>query len=783
MEIRTDSLDFSSPLRGDGPRQTSKTLVYPRAVTSAVAGLSGYLAEFASHDDHHIGRLDIRLDTSINANTVTVDGHFGLRDWSGNWDDAYDGVIDFVVLADLVPVSEPPPRGDLTITGMEANQATQFFRADQYLDPANAHPDNSIFLIESKNTGVRIFVDWDQSAGLPPITSLGGELVVTNGATSITLSPINPGGSIFPKPDSAINQAQANDTLNFMIPGGFAAGAVTVTCHVFDQASTSARSGPFIRTLVFVPVEPLNMFLVGINTQQPSAAAPTQTAIVNALSLLKKTYPRGIVQSVGFTTATLASQIVGLMPKSGCGQGWSDLLDILRDLKGDSSDIYFGGLPAGIFTSGVVGCSPVGDRLAAAFIDILMTVPHEVGHSLGRRHAPCRGCSPPAQDPDNNYPQYNTFNSDSIGVFGFDPATNTVFNPASSLDFMTAFVTPNAWISPYTHQALLGPTQGGGAPQENAMTYLQGLFMTLFLKLEISRERNVTRACSFTYPAPLQGGGCETSFSYELLDSDRNVLDCGPLLCPCNESGCHCWPRRTRTAIPMTESVSWLRVWDGEDSIYEEEIPDPPHVRIKAQASKDHGIDLSWESDAGEEACYLVQVRDPVDGAYRGLEPQSTQTTAVIPRRLFARGPSLHIRILASSGLATGIAETDVTLANYQPPEISLRLLGVEPAEEGPARLPAVVSVLATDSSGRELQADHITWYDGNGNQIARGSQVDLRSLPAGTGLIRAVARAQGGRTAGRSWIVESRDSKFLLQAVVNEPPRLSRGMPHEHPH
>ena len=83
----------------------------------------------------------------------------------------------------------------------------------------------------------------------------------------------------------------------------------------------------------------------------------------------------------------------------------------------------------------------------------------------GRQHAPCRGCSQPAQDTDDDFPQYNTFNSDSIGVFGFDPTANTVFNPASSLDFMTAFVTPSAWISPYTHQALLGPVQGGPSPE------------------------------------------------------------------------------------------------------------------------------------------------------------------------------------------------------------------------------------------------------------------------------------------------------------------------------
>ena len=94
---------------------------------------------------------------TIAQNTVTVDGTFGLRDWSGNWDDAYDGNIDFVVVAELQPVTAPPPRADLTITGMEANQATQFFRSSSFLDPANVRPDNSIFLIARKDTGIRVY--------------------------------------------------------------------------------------------------------------------------------------------------------------------------------------------------------------------------------------------------------------------------------------------------------------------------------------------------------------------------------------------------------------------------------------------------------------------------------------------------------------------------------------------------------------------------------------------------------------------------------------------------
>jgi hypothetical protein len=790
MEIRSDSLDFSSPLRGDGPRQASKTMVFPRAVTSAVAGLSGYLAEFSSQDDHHVGRLDLRLDTTINNNTVTVDGHFGVRDWSGNWDDAYDGLLDVVVLAELESATQPPPRGDLAITGMEFNQAAQFFRAATYLDPVNAHPDNSIFLIQGKNTGVRVFVDWDSSAGLPPISNLGGELLISNGTATVTLAPINPGGSIVPKRDSVINQALANDTLNFMIPGAFSAGTVTVTCHVFDQASTSARSAAFTRTLVFTPVEPLNLFLVGITTQRPAAPAPTQAAIAAALILLKQTYPRGTVQATGFNTATLASQIVGSTATSGCGQGWSDLLDILRELKGDSDDIYFGGLPAGIFASGVVGCSPVGDRVAASFIDLPVTVPHEVGHSLGRQHAPCRGCSPPAQDPDNTFPQYNTFNSDSIGVFGFDPTSNTVFNPASSLDFMTAFVPASPWISPYTHQALLGTVQGGPSPG-GAMSVLKGLRMTLFLRMEISRQREVHRDVSFCYPAPAQGSGCPTGFSYELLDAEHRVLDCGPLRCPCPESECECWPRRIRTAIPWPPDTRWLRVLEGDEEIYAERVLEAPNVEIDAHQADKDGVHIKWKAvhaeegdgQGAEDIQYLVQVQDSGGETFRGLHERSSRTTAVIPQRLFTKSPSLTVRVLACSGLATAVAQTKVTLDEFVPPEITMQLLDVDDVGDEAAELPAVASVFAADTAGREVSPENIAWYDANGNLLARGREVDLRGLPRGSGLIRAVARSQSGRTMAKSWLVERAIGGFRLLAVVPDPQRAARAVPHVHPH
>src|SRR5262249_35551507 len=87
------------------------------SVISATAVIVGIDVEFANRNDHHLGRLQVSLDTRVNHSpiagqndTVSVDANFGLRDWSGgsagddlNGDDPVKGTIQYSIFIITAP--------------------------------------------------------------------------------------------------------------------------------------------------------------------------------------------------------------------------------------------------------------------------------------------------------------------------------------------------------------------------------------------------------------------------------------------------------------------------------------------------------------------------------------------------------------------------------------------------------------------------------------------------------------------------------------------------------
>ena len=100
MQLLSSSVPFP-PLSGSGPQVQTTTVTFGSPVSQATAILTGFVAEFSGGNDHHIGQLDIQVSVSaLNGAAVNVNVSFGLRDWSGNWDDQYDGQVFFTVIGE-----------------------------------------------------------------------------------------------------------------------------------------------------------------------------------------------------------------------------------------------------------------------------------------------------------------------------------------------------------------------------------------------------------------------------------------------------------------------------------------------------------------------------------------------------------------------------------------------------------------------------------------------------------------------------------------------------------
>jgi hypothetical protein len=102
MEVRTGTIPFNRH-KNSGPRSDTAEVIFSGPVTQAAAMLRGFDVGFSPRDDHHLGNLEIRLEArpdELAPQRVIVEAFFGLRDWSGTWDDNYEGEIHFTVVAE-----------------------------------------------------------------------------------------------------------------------------------------------------------------------------------------------------------------------------------------------------------------------------------------------------------------------------------------------------------------------------------------------------------------------------------------------------------------------------------------------------------------------------------------------------------------------------------------------------------------------------------------------------------------------------------------------------------
>jgi hypothetical protein len=131
----------------------------------------------------------------------------------------------------------------------------------------------------------------------------------------------------------------------------------------------------------------------------------------------------------------------------------------------------------------------------------------------------------------------------------------------------------------------------------------------------------------------------------------------------------------------------------------------------------------------------------------------------------------LKVRVLATPGISTGIAGTDLKLEKADPGCPQVVLTGVDTTQQTPASAPAVLHAAVLDPAGRELPNDRMTWYASDGAVLSRGSQVDLRGLDLGHHTVRVVSRS-GNQPVAHFWQIERSIDGFIVHHGQSDPAR-----------
>ena len=101
MEVKNGRIGFARH-RDSGPVTAVGLVNFAQPVTTAVAVLTGMNFGFSPRSDHALGLVEISVQAAIQPGglTVQVIANFGVRDWSGDWDDDYEGWINYAVIAE-----------------------------------------------------------------------------------------------------------------------------------------------------------------------------------------------------------------------------------------------------------------------------------------------------------------------------------------------------------------------------------------------------------------------------------------------------------------------------------------------------------------------------------------------------------------------------------------------------------------------------------------------------------------------------------------------------------
>ena len=400
--------------------------------------------------------------------------------------------------------------------GTAARQAgTLNFRVDgMYLTQATQVYAGSVPLVAGRDAYLRVFVLSDLSNTEQPEVRVGlyhGSLLLA----TYTIPAPGPGAP------TSVTETLLSSSWNVRVPGGLVQPGLRVSAEVdpgnaIAETSESDNRYPGAATTRAVDVRVLPAFpirLVPIRQAGGLQGDVTEATRDGFLSEARAMLPiRAPDASVRAVYTTSAPPLQSGNQNGAWGTVLSELM-ALRRIEGGAR-YYFGVVKTG-YSSGISGMGYIGGSTRTAIGwdakgRAAHTMAHELGHLLGRSHAPCG-------NPGNSDPGF-PYGSGAIGVHGLDVLTLKV-KPVTVSDVMG--YCPPSWISDYNWTGMMvfqGAASGGAGLLESSPA-AEGLLIWG----RITRDRVVLEP-AFRVQAPADPFPSSGPHSLDLLAPDGSVL-------------------------------------------------------------------------------------------------------------------------------------------------------------------------------------------------------------------------------------------------------------------
>jgi hypothetical protein len=509
--------------------------------------------------------------------------------------------------------------------------------------------------IAGRLTMVRVFVN---VTGVASVGGVSGRLTRYLGGMpqdSLDAGPITANASI--------NEGNLAHTLNFTLPPNWVVAGTSYVLeidplNVIGEGVESNNRHPAVGELSFnfVDADALEVVIVPIPYQR-NGTGPVTMPKTNDLSYLTwmpiKVYPVSVV------TYTLHPPVATFTGDLTTLSGWEQLLTSIHSIHNaedpDWEKVYFGLVNSGCGGSCIAGLGYLGAPTAIGFSgttdgnnNASSTFTHEMGHNFNRRHAP--GCG--AGGVDSSYPPaYVIGGQASIGLWGYDPATTTLYNPAVYRDYMS-YCGPE-WTSDYTYKAIYDFRAAASFDLATA----QSATAALYVGGRIDEQGQVHLLPLNLNTAPVHAASTGTH-RVELLDAGANVLASQPFdLTPVafDTLGGGGEGRGFGFFMPAVDDVAALRIYEGDRIVFERRASGPaPQIEAGPQSLSMDGTSVSWVMRAGNaEVRYRIRFSPDGGQTWQVLALDASQATWTVPPDLLAGAVQPVLEVQAMDGVRT----------------------------------------------------------------------------------------------------------------------------------